>query len=86
MLSYYDIKTLTNLKIKNSLRDLWGNIKGKNIPILGVSERWREKKTDIQGQGNVIKRNVSQSTGNKWRFKTTTQKVGAGERELLTYI
>lgn len=49
-------------------------------------ERWREKKTDIQGQGNVIKRNLSQSRGNKGRFKTTTQKVGVGERELLTYI
>lgn len=36
----------------------------------------REKKTDIQGQSNVTKRNVSQSTGNEWRFKTTTQKVG----------
>lgn len=34
----------------------------------------------------LSKEMLSQSTGNEWRFKTTTQKVGAGERELLTYI
>ena len=61
-------KVWTNLKIKNSLRDLWGNIKGKNIPILGVSERWREKKQLIIYRYNYGWKVPKPEDGNKLRY------------------